>query len=97
MFIETILAYIVMILPAAITIISSIIKDALSNGKLNKIVKEVRTQLFEQEDRVKELSAALKEEKTAKLKFEKAATLAYEELRRIHQAHPEWIEGEDEQ
>lgn len=106
MIIETFLAYIIMILPSLITILGGIATCALTINKIrkssaeaNKVAAEAKEVMDEVKGskEVKELRALIKEEMAEKKALIKALTLAAEELRHIHEAHPEWLEEDNEQ
>lgn len=99
---EIIIQYIIIILPSFVTIFGALISSALSSHRVKKsfndaqhISKEALAAINQVKDSndFKELYRLLKEEKKARLALEKSLTLAYEEIRRIHEAHPEWIEA----
>lgn len=104
MIIETFLAYLIMILPALITILGGIATCAITINKIrkssaeaNKVAAEAKEVMNEVKGskEIKELRNLIKEEMAEKKALVKALTLAAEELRHIHEAHPEWLEDNE--
>lgn len=95
MIIETIIAYLAIIAPAAITVITSLFAIITAIVKFVNVVKENKglkdeiLALVKNED--DKIAAVLAD--NAELK--KALTLCTEEITRIHQLHPEWLEKEE--
>lgn len=99
--IETLLAYIIILLPSIITIIGGIATVVCSINKIRKnsaetqaVVAEAKSTVEEikSNESLKEMMATMYAENT---ELKKALTLCTEEIKRIHKLHPEWLEKED--
>ena len=99
--IETLLAYIIILLPSVITIIGGLATVVCSINKIRKnsaetqaVVAEAKSTVEEikSNESLKEMMANIYAENT---ELKKALTLCTEEIKRIHQLHPEWLEKED--
>lgn len=95
---ETILAYIIMLLPSIIGLFGGIATVVCSINKIRKNSAETQAVIAEAKASVEEFKASPKlmeildrvvSENTS---LKKALTLCTEEIKRIHQLHPEWLE-----
>lgn len=99
--IETLLAYIIILLPSVITIFGGIATVVLSINKMRKSSAETQAVIAEAKASVDEFKASpqlmemLDRVTSENTSLKKALTLCMEEIKRIHQLHPEWLE-EDE-
>lgn len=96
--IETLLAYIIILLPSIITIvggiatvISCINKIRKNSAETQAVVAEARSavETIKSEKTLEEIVAPVVNENAS---LKKALILATEELTRIHKLHPEWLE-----
>lgn len=99
--IETLLAYIIILLPSVITIIGGIATVVCSINKIRKNSAETQAVVAEAKNTVeqikssedlKSMMATIVNENTS---LKKALTLCSEEITRIHKLHPEWLEDGD--
>lgn len=99
--IETLLAYIIILLPSVITIIGGLATVVCSINKIRKnsaetqaVVAEAKSTVEEikSNESLKEMMATMYAENT---ELKKALTLCTEEIKRVHKLHPEWLEKED--
>lgn len=99
--IETLLAYIIILLPSIITIIGGIATVICSINKIRKnsaetqaVVAEAKATVeqIKSSESLKEMMANIYAENT---ELKKALTLCTEEIKRVHKLHPEWLEKED--
>lgn len=99
--IETLLAYIIILLPSVITIIGGIATVVCSINKIRKnsaetqaVVAEAKSTVeqIKSNESLKEMMATMYAENT---ELKKALTLCTEEIKRVHKLHPEWLEKED--
>lgn len=99
--IETLLAYIIILLPSIITIIGGIATVVCSINKIRKnsaetqaVVAEAKSTVeqIKSNESLKEMMATMYAENT---ELKKALTLCTEEIKRVHKLHPEWLEKED--
>ena len=99
--IETLLAYIIILLPSVITIIGGLATVVCSINKIRKnsaetqaVVAEAKSTVEEikSNESLKEMMANMYAENT---ELKKALTLCTEEIKRVHKLHPEWLEKED--
>lgn len=99
--IETLLAYIIILLPSVITIIGGLATVVCSINKIRKnsaetqaVVAEAKSTVEEikSNESLKEMMANIYAENT---ELKKALTLCTEEIKRVHKLHPEWLEKED--
>ena len=96
--IETILAYLIILMPSILTIVGGIATVVISINKIRKSSAETSAVIAEAKASVDEfknspelrklLESAISENVTLK----KALTACYEEITRIHKLHPEWLE-----
>ena len=99
--IETLLAYIIILLPSIITIIGGIATVICSINKVRKNSAETQAVVAEAKSTVEKIKSSedLKTmmativNENASLK--KTLTLCAEEITRIHKLHPEWLEDGD--
>jgi hypothetical protein len=99
--IETLLAYIIILLPSVITIIGGLATVVCSINKIRKnsaetqaVVAEAKATVEEikSNESLKEMMATTHAENT---ELKKALVLCTEEIKRVHKLHPEWLEKED--
>lgn len=99
--IETLLAYIIILLPSVITIIGGLATVVCSINKIRKnsaetqaVVAEAKSTVeqIKSNESLKEMMATMYAENT---ELKKALTLCTEEIKRVHKLHPEWLEKED--
>lgn len=96
--IETLLAYIIILLPSVITIIGGIATVVCSINKIRKNSAETQAVVAEAKSTVEQIKSSedLKSmmativNENASLK--KTLTICTEEITRIHKLHPEWLE-----
>lgn len=99
--IETLLAYIIILLPSIITIIGGIATVVCSINKIRKNSAETQAVVAEAKSTVEEIKSneSLKEMMATMYaengELKKALTLCTEEIKRVHKLHPEWLEKED--
>lgn len=99
--IETLLAYIIILLPSVITIIGGLATVVCSINKIRKNSAETQAVVAEAKSTVEEIKSneSLKEMmatiSTENTELKKALTLCTEEIKRVHKLHPEWLEKED--
>lgn len=100
--IETILAYIIIIMPSVITIFGGIATVVACVNKIRKNSAETQAVIADAKQAVATIQSSpqLKEMLTTIVKenvsLKKTLTLCHEELTRIHKLHPEWIEEDGE-
>lgn len=99
--IETLIAYLIILLPSIITIIGGVATVVCSINKIRRnsaetqaIVAEAKTTV-EQIQSGKTLEQILSTLTTENSDLKKSLILCTEEIKRIHQLHPEWLEKED--
>lgn len=99
--IETLLAYIIILLPSLITIIGGLATVVCSINKIRKNSAETQAVVAEAKSTVeqiqssKELKSMLTTIVNENTSLKKALTLCSEEITRIHKLHPEWLEDGD--
>lgn len=96
---ETILAYIIILAPTVVSILAGLLVDYFRKRGIDKavaVVEQAQTKFneFTNSNDVKELIAQNKVLINELTAAKKAETLAVEELTRIHQLHPEWLNKE---
>lgn len=96
---ETILAYIIILAPTIVSILAGLLVDYFRKRGIDKavaVVEQAQTKFneFTNSNDVKELIAQNKVLISELAAAKKAETLAVEELTRIHQLHPEWLNKE---
>lgn len=98
---ETITAYIIILLPsitallgAVYTVVASINKIRTNCAETKAVVDDAKNTIetIKSSPELKEMMAQIVEENKS---LKKSLTLCTEELKRIHQLHPEYIEEED--
>lgn len=99
---ESIIAYIIMLLPSIIgifggiaTMICSINKIRKNSAETNAVVAEAKSTVekIKSSEDLKQMMASIVNENAS---LKKALTLCTEEITRIHKLHPEWLEDGDE-
>lgn len=96
--IETLLAYIIILLPSVITIFGGIATVVISINKMRKSSAETQAVIAEAKASVDEFKASpqlvemLDKVVSENTSLKKALTLCTEEIKRIHKLHPEWLE-----
>jgi hypothetical protein len=99
---ESILAYIIMLLPSIIGLVGGIATMVCYINKIRKNSAETQAVVAEAKSTVekikssedlKSMMASIVNENTS---LKKALTLCTEEITRIHKLHPEWLEDGDE-
>lgn len=97
---ETILAYLIILAPSVVTLIGALVTIVMSINKIRKnsaetaaIVAESRAAVeqIKSEESIKSMLAVVTKENS---ELKKSLTLCAEEIKRIHQLHPEWLEGD---
>lgn len=98
---ESIIAYIILILPSIIGIIGGLATMTCSINKIRKSSAETKTVVAEAKATVEQIksSESLKEMMATthaeNIELKKALVLCTEEIKRVHKLHPEWLEKEE--
>ena len=96
--IETLLAYLIILLPSIVTLIGGVATVVLAVNKIRKNSAETQAAVAEAKETVKEIKSSETLEKmfstmsAENASLKKALTLCTEEITRIHKLHPEWLE-----
>lgn len=99
--IETLLAYIIILLPSVITIIGGLATVVCSINKIRKNSAETQAVVAEAKSTVEKIKSSedlammMGTIANENVSLKKALTLATEEITRIHKLHPEWLEDGD--
>lgn len=85
------LPYLTVILGGIVTVISSINKIRKNSAETKAVIAEAKATVeqIQSSPELKEMLASIVKEN---IELKKALTLAMEELKHVHQLHPEWLE-----
>lgn len=94
--IETLIAYLIILMPSIVSILGGLLVDYFRKRGIDKAVQAVELAQnqfneFTNSNDVKQLIAQNQVLIKALEDAKKAETLAYEEIKRIHELHPEWL------